>query len=75
MSEDQPNPNIKTFPSLDLSNILAPYSNQWVALSPDESKVVAAGMTPIEVIANAQQAGVVDPILTHVPKHHTPHVI
>ncbi len=59
----------------DLSNLLAPYSNKWVALSPDESQVISVGLTPLEVIHSAQKLGISQPILTHVPKNHIPHVI
>lgn len=30
-------------------NILAPYENKWVALSPDRTKVIVAGETASEV--------------------------
>jgi len=59
----------------DLSDLLAPYSNKWVALSPDESRVIAVGITPLGVIRNAQEMGILNPILTHVSKNHIPHVI
>jgi len=68
-------PTNKTLLRIDFSQLLATYPNQWVALTADESKVVASGITPVEVLERAQQAGVTNPILTHVSKNHTPHVI
>jgi hypothetical protein len=59
----------------DLSDLLAPYSNKWVALSPDESRVISVGVSPLDVINQAKNLGITNPILTHVPKNHIPHVI
>ena len=69
------NPGQKSLLAVDLSDLLKPYSNQWVALLPDESKVVAAGMTPVEAINQAKLMGVTNPVLTHVPKNQTPHML
>lgn len=59
----------------DLSDLLATFSNKWVALSPDESRVISVGVSPLDVINQAKSLGVTHPILTHVPKNHIPHVI
>ncbi len=42
--------------------------DSWVALSEDESKVVAAGSTYDEVVRNSEIAGVSDPVLIKTPK-------
>lgn len=39
----------------------ARYAGQWVAL--DEDQVVAFGEDPVEVIAEAERKGVIDPVL------------
>ena len=42
--------------------------DKWIALSEDESKVVAVGSTYDEVVKNSEKAGVSDPILIKTPK-------
>lgn len=42
--------------------------DSWVALSDDESMVVATGSTYDEVVLNSEKAGVSDPILVKTPK-------
>ncbi len=42
--------------------------DSWVALSDDESTVVAVGSTYDEVVLNSERAGVSDPILVKTPK-------
>jgi hypothetical protein len=44
----------------------------WVALSEDESRIVAVGDTFEEAVRNAEKAGVSDPILVKVPEDWTP---
>ena len=61
--------------TVDLSELLMPYSNQWVALTPDEGTVICSSMSPLEALHQANSAGYPNPIITHVPKNHTPHVI
>ncbi len=41
--------------------------NCWLALSEDESRVVAHGQTPDDAITAARTAGVDDPILIWAP--------
>jgi hypothetical protein len=43
--------------------------NSWVALSEDETKVVAVGATYDEAVKNSEKAGVSDPILIKTPEH------
>jgi len=61
--------------TIDLSKILKPYSNEWVALSEDEKKVVASGKTVKEVLQKAKVKGENSPILTKVPKDYCTFVL
>ena len=47
----------------------------WVALSEDESRVVAYGATYEEAVAKAEALGVSDPVLIKVPQDWTPRVL
>ena len=42
--------------------------DSWVALSDDETKIVATGATYEEVVKNSDSAGVSDPVLIKTPK-------
>jgi len=42
--------------------------NSWIALSEDETKIVAVGATYEEAVKNSEKAGVPDPILIKTPK-------
>ncbi len=44
----------------------------WVALSEDESAIVATGSTYEEVARNSENAGVDDPLILKTPKHWLP---
>ena len=57
----------KTAKGIDLSDILSPYRNQWVALSASEDKVVAHGNSLKKVVEDAEKKGESDPIVTKVP--------
>jgi hypothetical protein len=46
--------------------------NSWIALSEDESKIVAVGSTFSEVVTNSEKAGVSDPIIIKTPKAWAP---
>jgi hypothetical protein len=48
--------------------------NCWLALSEDETRVIATGETPEEAQANASAAGVEDPLLLWSPDEWIPHV-
>jgi hypothetical protein len=41
--------------------------DSWIALSEDETKIVAIGATYEEVVKNSENAGVSDPILLKTP--------
>jgi len=51
----------------NLTKILSrKYSNKWVALNPQQTKIVGFGGSPVKAISVAQSNGVVNPVLTFV---------
>lgn len=46
---------------IDLSKILAKYKNGWIALSPDNKKLIATGKTLKEVLNESGKKGVSNP--------------
>jgi hypothetical protein len=46
--------------------------DKWIALSDDESKIVAIGSTYDEAVANSEKAGVRDPVIIKTPKAWAP---
>ena len=42
--------------------------DSWIALSEDESRIVAVGATYEEVVQNSESAGFADPLLLKTPK-------
>jgi hypothetical protein len=44
----------------------------WIALSPDESTVVATGATYMEVVLKSENAGIGDPVVIKTPKDWLP---
>jgi hypothetical protein len=46
--------------------------DSWIALSQDESKIVAVGASFEEVTRNSERAGVEDPVLIKTPKFWSP---
>lgn len=42
--------------------------DSWIALSEDETSIVASGSTYEEVVRNSEKAGVSDPLLIKTPK-------
>jgi hypothetical protein len=46
--------------------------NKWVALSEDESRIVAVGETYGEVSERSEAAGVSDPVILKTPEDWTP---
>jgi hypothetical protein len=46
--------------------------NKWIALSEDESKIVAVGETYGEVSALSDVAGIADPVILKTPKEWAP---
>jgi hypothetical protein len=45
--------------------------NSWIALSEDESRIVATGATYSEVVALSERAGVSDPLIIKTPEQWT----
>jgi hypothetical protein len=46
--------------------------NSWVALSEDETRIVAVGKTYAEVAENSDRAGVEDPVIIKTPASWAP---
>ena len=46
--------------------------NSWVALSEDESTIVATGATYSEVVERSESAGVSDPLILKTPEQWSP---
>jgi hypothetical protein len=42
--------------------------DSWVALSEDETRIVAVGTSYDEAVKNSESAGVSDPVLVKIPK-------
>jgi hypothetical protein len=42
--------------------------DSWIALSEDETKIVAVGSSYDEAVAKSESAGVSDPVLVKTPK-------
>ena len=60
--------------AIDLT-ILEKYSDEWVALSSDESKVISSGTTAIEALEKAKKLGEEDPILIKVPENYSTYIL
>ncbi len=54
----------------DLSEILKNYTDKWVALSGDCSRVVGVADKPADALYQAHSKNEPDPILTRVPKSY-----
>jgi len=59
----------------ELTNILKKYSNEWVALSYDEKKVVSHGQLLPKVIQEAKIKGEPNPIVTRVPINYENYIL
>lgn len=46
--------------------------NAWIALSEDESRVIASGATYQEAVEQSERAGVLDPIIVKTPPKWLP---
>ena len=60
---------------IDLSKILQSFSDEWVALSEDEKKVVGSGKKLKEALEEARKHGVSSPVVTKVPKEYGNYVL
>ncbi len=46
--------------------------DSWIALSEDESRIVATGSTYSEAAKRSEEAGEVDPVIIKTPEHWAP---
>jgi hypothetical protein len=46
--------------------------DSWIALSEDESRIVAVGHSYSEVVAKSETAGIADPVLVKTPSSWLP---
>ena len=56
--------------NIDFREVLKGYSNKWIALSADGSKVVGVADNPKEALEQAHSSKEVNPILTRTPAHY-----
>jgi len=66
---------MKTIQVQDLSKILKPYSNEWVALSEETNKVISSGQNLSKVVEEAHKKGEKHPVVTRVPKDYGNYVL
>ncbi|MHB8105569.1 MAG: hypothetical protein ACYDG5_08575 [Dehalococcoidales bacterium] len=59
----------------DLRKVLKGYSNKWVALSADSTKVMGASDTPKGALSRAHSKGELNPILTRVPQNNSAFIV
>ncbi len=45
--------------------------DSWIALSEDESRIVAVGASYAEVVSKSEESGVCDPVIFKTPKEWT----
>lgn len=55
--------------SIDWTKIYKKYPGMWVAFEKDEQTVIGCGKTAREAFEKAQDHGIKEPILTHMPKN------
>ena len=60
---------------IDLTEILEPYLNKWVALSADQTTVVGSGNNLTEALSEAERNGATTPVIMFVPAVSGPHVL
>ena len=58
-----------------LKALLSAPLDRWVALSEDESRIVATGSSYAEVARNSELAGVSDPIIIKTPAKWAPYSV
>lgn len=58
----------QTLKPIDLTKTLKNYSNEWIALSHDQKKVLGRGKHPKEAYKQAFSKGEKNPILLRAPK-------
>ena len=52
--------------------LLAAPLDRWVALSPDQTRVIAVGATFEEAVREAEKLGVTDPVMVKTPEDWIP---
>ena len=62
--------SVITTPRLEL--LRAAPLNAWIALSENESKIVATGASYKEAVVNSERAGVSDPVILKTPARWLP---
>ncbi|MBZ5651062.1 MAG: hypothetical protein LAO18_11310 [Acidobacteriia bacterium] len=67
MASITPQMPVRTKAGNRLELLLSAPMNSWIALSKDESKIIAIGKTFMEADATAKQAGEKDYVLTRTP--------
>ena len=55
--------------STDLTKLIEPYTGQWVALTPDEKKVVGASNSLDEALQQARAKGISCPFIIKSPSY------
>lgn len=58
-----------------LAALISAPLDRWVALSQDESRIVAEGETFESVVSAAEHNGETDPLMIRVPEDWTPRVL
>ncbi|MBA7594836.1 MAG: hypothetical protein E3J41_10080 [Candidatus Cloacimonadota bacterium] len=51
------------------------YADKWIAISPDENRIVGSGRTLSKAKTEAKKKGIKDPILARIPKHSGGYII
>lgn len=66
---------MKTIQTQDLSKVLKPYSDEWVALSEKTNKVLSSGQNLSQVVDKAHEKGERHPVVTRVPKDYGNYIL
>jgi hypothetical protein len=59
----------------DLREVLKQYSDKWIALSSDSSRVVGVADIPADALKQAYSHNEPNPILTKVPEHYGTYIL
>jgi hypothetical protein len=60
---------------LNLKQLFKKFSGTWIALDPENNKVVATANSPKLAIKKAQKVGVSHPVLTRAPKENMVNIL
>ena len=61
--------------AIDLTTILEPYLNRWVALSANQTQVLGSGENISQALQEAYKKGEKEPVVLFVPSISGPHVL